>query len=217
MKIALTLLLTLACTATSISAQTPDPQFGFKLGPTFSSLSIDPENAIADNGSSWGIAGGGFAVWPLSPLFSLQFEGLFIPKGNEFTPEDDPDLIGATGRIALNYLEFPVLARLDVARSERRSVHVFAGPSIGFNTRARSELELDGELFDNGVSDDISDDVSGLDVGLVFGAGIEFGRYVVVDGRYSWGLLNVNDADDDDTVIKNRALTILAGVRFGRR
>jgi hypothetical protein len=216
-KTVLAVLLTFACTVTSAYAQTPAPQFGVKLGPTISNLSVDPDDPEADIGSRWGLGGGGFAVWPLNPLFSVQIEGLFTPKGNEFTPPAGSEFGATTGRIALDYLEFPVLARIDVSRSVRSSFHLFAGPSMGFNTRARSELELDGELFDNGVSDDIGDQVNAFDLGLVVGAGIEIGRYVIVDGRYSWGLLNVSDVDDDDTVIKNRALTILAGVRFGRR
>ena len=217
MKIAIALAVFAICSATTASAQTTGPQFGVKLGPTFSTVSLDPEDPDADNSMRWGIGGGGFLVLPLSPRLSMQFEGLFTPKGSKIAPEEGTEFEGIEAHLALDYLEFPVLLRLDAARSAQRSFHVFAGPSLSYNTSARTELVADGELFDNGISDNIRDEVNLFDFGLVVGAGMDVGRYLVVDARYSWGLRNVNDSPDDDTVIKNRAFTVLAGIRFGRR
>jgi hypothetical protein len=211
------LVLLTVCHATNVSAQTTGPQFGLKLGPTFSNLSIDPEDPDADTGMRWGIGGGGFVTMPLKPRLSLQFEALFAPKGSKTTGEAGTEFEGLEGQLALDYLEFPVLLRLDGPRGGRQAFHAFAGPSLGYNTSARNELVVQGEQFDNGISDNIRDQINYFDVSLVVGAGMEFGRYFVADARYTWGLTNVNDLDDDETVIKNRAFTILAGIRFGRR
>jgi hypothetical protein len=209
--------LILFCSVTSVSAQTPGPQFGLKLGPTFSNVSVDPEDPDADTGMRWGIGGGGFVTLPLNPRMSLQFEALFTPKGSKTSGAAGTDFEGLEGQLALDYVEFPVLLRFDGSRTGRQSFNFFVGPAFGFNTSARNEIVVDGDLFDNGVSDNIGDEVSNFDIGLVIGAGMDFGRYFVADVRYSWGFVNVNDIDDDDTVIKNRAFTILAGIRFGRR
>jgi hypothetical protein len=202
---------------TNVAAQTPGPQFGLKLGPTFSNLSIDPEDPDATTGMRWGIGGGGFLVLPMTPRISLQIEGLFAPKGSQTEGEEGTEFEGLEGHLALDYLEFPVLLRIDGPRTGRQSFHAFAGPSLAYNTSARNELVVQGELFDNGVSDNIRDQINYFELGLVVGAGVEFGRYFIADARYTWGLTNVNDVDDDDTVVKNRAFTVSAGIRFGRR
>lgn len=217
MKIAAALALIALCSAVNVSAQTTGPQFGVKLGPTFSNLSIDPEDPDADTGMRWGIGGGGFLVMPLNPRFSLQFEALFTPKGSQTTGQAGTEFEGLEGHIALDYLEFPMLLRVEGPRGGRQAFHVFAGPALGYNTSARNELVVQGDLFDNGVSDNIRDQIHYFELGLVVGAGIEFGRYFIADARYTWGLTNVNNVEDDDTVVKNRAFTVLAGIRFGRR
>ena len=211
------LLFIVACSVTDVSAQTTGPEFGLKLGPSFSNLSLDVEDPTATRGTRWGIGGGGFVMLPLNPRFALQFEGLFTPKGTEFTGASGTEFAGLEGQLALDYLEFPVLMRINGPRGGQRGFHAFVGPSLGYNLSARNEFTTQGELFDSGVSDDVRDQVSYFEMGLVIGAGVEIGRYFIADARYSWGLTNVNDQDDDETVLKTRALTILAGIRFGRR
>ena len=61
---------------------------------------------------------------------------------------------------------------------------------------------------------DIPDeDIKGVDLGVVVGAGVTFGRFTI-DGRYTTGLSNLNSDDSDSTTVKNRAFAVLAGVRF---
>lgn len=211
------LVLTMLCHVPSASAQTPGPHVGVKFGPTFANVSVDPEDPDEETGTRWGIGGGGFAVLPLNPRIAVQIEALFTPKGASSEGAAGTEFEGFESKLALDYLEFPVLIRLEGPRSPDRGFHVFGGGALGFNTSARSELTIDGELFDNGVSDNIRDEINAFEFSVVVGAGMEFGRYLVVDARYSLGLTNVNDIEDDDTTVKNRAFTILAGVRFGRR
>jgi hypothetical protein len=188
-----------------------------KLGPTFANVSVDPDDPEEHTGTRWGIGGGGFAVVPLNPRIAVQIEALFTPKGASSEGAVGTEFEGFESKLALDYLEFPVLLRLEGPRSTSGGFHVFGGGSLGFNTSARSELTIDGELFDNGVSDNIRDQINAFEFSVVVGAGMDLGRYLVVDARYSLGLTNVNDIEDDDTTVKNRAFTILAGVRFGRR
>jgi hypothetical protein len=48
---------------------------------------------------------------------------------------------------------------------------------------------------------------------VVAGAGVNFGRFTL-DGRYTWGLTNLNSLRDDEMKIRNRVFSIMAGVRF---
>jgi hypothetical protein len=43
---------------------------------------------------------------------------------------------------------------------------------------------------------------------------VDIGR-VVIDGRYTWGLTNINrNPDEDDTTLRNRVFAVMAGFRF---
>ena len=60
---------------------------------------------------------------------------------------------------------------------------------------------------------DISDQVERFELALVVGGGVEFGR-ILIDGRYSWGLSNLNKDDQDEMKIRNRVFAVMAGIRF---
>jgi len=49
---------------------------------------------------------------------------------------------------------------------------------------------------------------------MVAGAGLDAGRHLVIDARYFWGLTDVNRDTSDGNHLRNRAFTILAGLRF---
>jgi hypothetical protein len=52
-----------------------------------------------------------------------------------------------------------------------------------------------------------------VELGLVFGAGIELRRWHF-EGRYSAGLTSIADDPSLTAEVRNRGFTILAGVRF---
>jgi Outer membrane protein beta-barrel domain len=87
---------------------------------------------------------------------------------------------------------------------------VFAGPSLAFKLNA----DATGEFLGMSEDQDIDDDVESFDFGLVIDAGIEVGR-LTFDGRYTWGLSNINsDPAQDDVDVKNRVFSLLVGFRF---
>jgi len=196
--------LVLTLGVSSAAAQT-SPSFGVKAGVNFANLDFDADDVNLSFDRRTALVAGGFVLWPVRDTFGLQVEGLFTQKGAKI--EDD----GIEGSIKLDFFEVPVLARFSVPSSTRTSFHLFAGPSFGFRLRARSEAESEGESEDL----DISDDVAGFDLGLVVGAGVEFGR-IIVDGRYTHGLTNLNTSpdDQDDVKIKSRVFSIMAGFRW---
>lgn len=177
--------------------------FGVKVGANFANLNFDGEGADISLDRRTGLIGGLFVVVPADRQLALQAEALFSQKGAQSEEGD------ASGSIKLNYLEVPILARISSPASNGTSFHLLAGPSLGFRTSAKAESSFDGEE----ESEDIDDDVKRFDLGLVIGAGVEFGR-LVVDGRYTWGLTDLNKEEEEGIKIKNRVFSVMAGFRF---
>jgi hypothetical protein len=55
--------------------------------------------------------------------------------------------------------------------------------------------------------------VKRTDVGLVTGVVFDV-AHVVIDGRYTWGLMNINNDSSDTAKIKHRVASITLGFRF---
>ena len=187
----------------SASAQT-GVSFGVKAGANFANLDFSGDDVDVSFDRRVGLVAGAFMLVPMTETFGFQVEGLYSQKGAKF--EED----GFEGSLKLDSFDVPVLARYTIPSSTDTSFHLFAGPSLGFKLSAKSKTSFDGEDDE----EDISDDVAGVDFGVVIGAGLEFGRFVV-DGRYTHGLTNLNKAEDNDGVeIKSRVFSIMAGFRF---
>src|SRR5688572_8324866 len=165
------------------AAQAQGVTFGVKGGVNFSSIAVEDEDEDLDFTSRTGIVGGLFFVWPANARFALQLEGLYSQNGAEF------EVSGAEAQLEFDYVQFPVMVRASTARnSSGAAFHVFGGPSLGIRLNAKTTASFEGESFD----EDISEDVEKIDVGVVAGAGVELGRFIV-DGRYTWGLTNLNN------------------------
>ena len=125
-----------------------------------------------------------------------------FPPGAEVHAHD------ALTDVTLTYLEIPVLARYALPYGTGDSTfHVYAGPTFG--VKLSDKQEINGDELD----DDEAQDFKGADVGLAFGGGVSFDRWVI-DLRYTLGLTNINDFDGDDLPVKNRAFTIAVGWLF---
>lgn len=209
MRVALMgLVLLLSCGIARAHAQ--KRQFGAKVGPTIATLvdEVSDENEGYDRRVSLG--GGGFVVLPLGGRTAVQIEALFTPKGGKLLQETDD----VTATLILDYIEVPLLVRVTANRSSSVSIHVFGGPSAGVRINAKQQVAYTGGVIRSGFSDDISSEIARFELGLVAGGGVDVGRYGVIDARYFWGLTDVNRNASDGNRIRNRGLTILAGLRF---
>lgn len=201
---AVLLALVLTVGVSSASAQT-NATFGVKAGVNFANLDLSGDDDIDFNFERrMGLVAGAFVLVPMTETFGFQIEALYSQKGAKF--EED----GYSLKNELDSFDVPVLARYTFPSMTDTSFHVFAGPSFGFKLSA-NEIE---EFDDEELKTDISDEVAGLDFGLVFGAGVEFGKFVI-DGRYTHGLTNLNKSEiEDDLEVKSRVFSIMAGFRF---
>ena len=125
-----------------------------------------------------------------------QIDALVVQKGAR-------NLLRQNDRFEFTYIEIPVLLHMDFWQKGNSSAFFTAGPSVAFNVQA--------SYVDDGVHEDIGDDIEKIDVGLNLGIGLELGRFVL-EGRSNWGLRSVFKVDDVD--FKHRTLLLTAGVRF---
>lgn len=188
-----------------------DRQFGVKAGVNVAATTFsgdDPTDEYDERRPGW--TAGAFGVLPLTTHVAVQIEALFSQKGSQVRV----DAADARATLELDYLDFPVLARVSGPQSGRTRFHAFAGPSVAFRLAARRRLARTGESFSSGFVDNIEREVERFDFGVVAGAGADSGRRLVVDVRYSWGLTNLIDDAPSGVAIKNRVLALMAGVRF---
>jgi hypothetical protein len=191
------LALVLLVVPSSVAAQ--GITYGVKGGINFATLDIDPDED-SEAGNRIGIVAGGFVALPLGARLTIQPEGLYSQKGQK------ADFEGVEAALELDYIEVPVLVKF---RLTSGGFHVFGGPSMAFKVRSRAVASFGGTTVETGEDDIIKDS----DFGVVFGAGQDFGKWSI-DGRYTMGLSNIGEADDDDQKVRNRVISVLAGIRF---
>ena len=154
------------------------------FGQVIKSISVGPK--IGVNISSWGgddfdtesrtgLHLGAFARAKFSEQFSLQPELYYSAQGTVCSCRGS--------KIPVNYLNFPVLARIDVYKG----LYLNAGPQIGFLLSAK-----------DGDDDSAEDEFKGTDFSFVIGAGYELPFDLHVHLRYNIGLSNINSEDFDE-------------------
>lgn len=180
---------------------------GFKLGASFSNVSIDPDE---DTKSLTAFTGGGFLRFPLGPV-QLQPELMYITKG--FKIDDFDEEIDVEGKFKLSYIEIPVLLVLPLTQGASFSPYVFGGPAFAFE--ASCKIGVSGGGFSGDVDCEEGEDIERkkFDVGAMFGAGFGIPAgpgSLLIEGRYNFGLINIADTDVDES-LKNRSGAVLVG------
>ena len=185
---------------------TASAQVGVLVGLNMANVSFEAEDesgiTISGDRRNGFVAGLSFNL-PLQDIFSVEVDALFAQKGTEFTFSE----FGQTdiGKIKLNYLDIPVLGRINLPSSGTTRVHLLVGPS--FNFKIDEKFEENGEESDND-----EDQIETLETALVFGVGVSVNRFRV-DLRYGLGLSNIltDNATDGELTGKNRVFSILVG------
>jgi hypothetical protein len=175
--------------------------YGAKGGVNISTLAVDPEGS--DYKSQLVLIAGGFVVRPFTGRLDLQAEGLFSMKGASV------ELGGTSENVRLDYIDVPVLVRYRIQGSDHPSIHAFGGPSFNFLVRARTIADLGNTKIDQ----DITDSVERFELGVVGGASVGLGRWIV-EGRYTYGISDTDKDTSDDLKVRNRMFSVLGGLRF---
>lgn len=197
---------------------------GVKLGVAMTNLSniVALTSPLIESGAEPTISFGGFVTFPISGGLAFQTEALFSSKGQRIRDKDAQatTIVGPIGTtitklpeadrvVLLNYLEIPLLMRLSTtpATPAGTSFHVLGGLALAFKMGAKLRW-----VTENREPDDIGSRISGSDVSLVMGGGLQRG-HVIAEGRLTQGLKNVA-IDPSLGSVKTKAVTVILGVRF---
>jgi hypothetical protein len=173
---------------------------GIRAGVNVATLAFDDDGGIVEPERRTGFSGGLFVTVPANAVAALQPELLFSAQGTRISQQ------GVSATLAIDYVQVPVLGRF--AFGAGSPVAVLVGPAFGIRTRADADVPGAPTEF----TDEFENQIERFDVGLVTGLAVDVGRFVL-DGRYTWGLRNIA-TDAGDGSVKNRVLTLSAGVRF---
>ncbi|HET6400129.1 MAG TPA: porin family protein [Candidatus Kapabacteria bacterium] len=162
------------------------------------------------------LLGGQLDYW-FTPMVAISGQVLYDQKGDELDGISPDNGYPETNSFTLGYLEIPILAKVAFGSSSIRP-YVFAGPSIGFLLGA-SDHQTQTQLgYDQTI--DVSSNFSGMDLSLLFGAGVSYqlssGMQLFGDAGYALGLVNVENtaATGVPESLQSRDVRIAAGVLF---
>lgn len=184
------------------------PSFGLIGGMTSSKIAISGNGNTLTFDSRTGFAAGGSLRLPISTAAELELNALYSQKGFKVDLED------ASGEMKLGYVEVPVLLSYGFA-PPAATVRPFllGGVSLGF----KAGCDLSGTGDEGTISascDDFLDaEQKGVDLGITWGAGIRYNR-LSAQIRYTLGMTEVFDDNDDTISTRNRTLYLLAGFSF---
>lgn len=178
-------------------------RFGLKAGANMAKpTGADAQDPLAALKNKVGFQGGLFLAFDFGRVVAVQWEVLYTMKGAAYTALDD----SYTDKLYADYVEVPLLLKLRIPMPGIQPF-VFAGPSVGFKLREKWEengVPMTEKLLKNN------------DYGAIFGAGLEFGRSLALDLRYSLGLQKVVSTVEGETApdFKNGVWSASIGIAF---
>jgi len=189
----------------SLSVSFAQPYFGFRGGLNVTNVKItndESDDAVMDD--RYGYHGGLFMQYPLGAHFIIEPALLYSQRGYERTI-DVPLLEDIKENINMDYIELPLALKFDINISD---VHIqpAVAPRVGYAIVTQYLLNEE-EL-------DFPEDPILLDYGVDFGLDITFLNQFLIGARYSLGLADIYDDDNEDITTSNNGLMISLGVMF---
>ncbi len=171
-------------------------QFGFKLGPNFSTWTGEDAKPSDDEKKKMliGAHAGVFMTIPLTQMLLLQPELLYSMQGARYTYED-----GWKETYRTNHLNIPIALRIQWPTG----LYAIVGPQVGFSLGGKYKWEYEDEEGDEDLEDLQSVQLSGV-VGLGYQMPNGFGIYA----RYAHTFSKPFDFGDEDIKIHNSLVMI---------
>lgn len=178
------------------AAQAQSTRFGVKAGANLSSITgSDTQGAK----NLVGLSAGAMADFGFSDLISFHPELLFSQKGVKY--EDG----GATGQIRLNYLDVPLLLRVNAD-----GLFFEAGPEVAFLIGQKSEFSAGGQT----ITSTSTDGTRKVDVGYIAGVGYQLSSGLEFGVRYNGGISDLSDPSGSSKQ-RNSVFQFQVGYLFG--
>jgi hypothetical protein len=192
-----------------LSTNTFSQKIGAKAGFNFSNMVEKDDNTTLNNLIKPGIHLGAIANIPLMDMISLEPGIQITTKGARL------ELGGVKFKTNLTYLEFPILGKFTYKIGDLTLVGI-AGPAIGIGLSGKAKSKVGSDKNTESISwgnDKINDDYKRLDLGFIFGAGIEMDKFQFTLS-YNLGLANISPYTDYGTKVKNRVICLSAAYFF---
>ena len=189
-------------------------QFGIEGGINLANVDFTPSNGNDFNpdfkSRTLGV-GGVFVAWDFHPNAGLQIDALYSQKGTKAAASftEDGETFDFTIEASVDYIDIPILFRANIPASDAVRFRVLAGPAIAFKVTDDFKQTVDG--IDVPPDEGDAPDFKSTDFSLVVGGAAQFGHFFV-DGRYSWGLVNI--VKDDEDKVKTRTASFMVGIVF---
>jgi opacity protein-like surface antigen len=177
---------------------------------SFENLLGNVNGAVAGRNKT-GFYGGGFVSIPLSEKVSLEPGISYTQRGYELRGNiglKEMDIISATSRLNLGYIELPVLVRANF-----KGLQLFAGPQVGYLAAANLHTRA-GALGFNFINDrrNVKGQFNELDASLTGGVGYQFGNGLRVEAAYDHGFSRMISGSNVEAY--NRTVKLGLGFRF---
>lgn len=202
LRLPVSIIIILLFSVTQLYAQ--DRSFGIKGGAAAYQITTEFGNSSSTSDRKIGFEAGIFGDFPISRIFSIQPEAVFVQKGGE----ESGDVLG-TSSLTLNYVDVPLLLKINAPLDGAVKPYIFGGPYAGYLIEATA----DG---DEG-SQDISEFLEDINYGLKVGLGVKFNS-IVVDARYDMGMANMYTEDgemsDFDFSVTTSGVVVSLGIAF---
>lgn len=157
--------------------------------------SVDPWSPRSDYRYRRGVVVGAGVHQVLRGRLSFAPELLHVAKGVRVEDAD--------ARLRFGYLQLPLLLRQAIPVTGAVQPYITAGPVVSVLLHCTYDGGLGGEPCDSRYAPD--DAYRDLDVGLVVGGGLQFGRLGVAL-RYEHGVRNIAQGSGD---VRNRAILVV--------
>ena len=212
-------LLLLALALTVAAPTRADAQFAFSGGINLTDLIGDDAGETSQkSGLNLGVS------LPLVTFGPVQVvaEGFYRQKGAERNLEDVQQalLTGQSVEFGIDYIEVPVLARVNLGLHAQRYIpYLAAGPAFAWQIDCGVTAQSGGAgdlACDDLMGDALSETLRDYERGLVIGGGVDVAVFggsgaIRLDARYTRGLSRVSGTGD----VKNRAFSLMLGYSMG--
>ena len=165
------------------------PTFGLKGGLLLSTVTGD--EAIDPHSKKIGPLIGVTGSYYVHPKLSIRCELNYESKGGKFSIHEM--------NMNLNYISLPLYLKFNFTKDPEFYVYggAYGAYLLSAKTKGTYEIVLGNDYISESINEDIMDNITRFDIGLIGGIGVQ-GRYnrwadIFLDIRYTYGFVNLDN------------------------
>ena len=184
-----------------IKSTAQSTEFGIRAMPTISNFEVhNASGGVIEGEATVGFGVGAFLGFNFTDHIGLQVEAIYNTYSQKYT-EADNDY-----RVELKYVNIPLLLSYNTNKMEAVNFNIVAGPQIG--------ISVGSDIFNgnNDPNDAAVLSVKNGDLGIAYGAGLDFGLNAAKTFRIGLGfrgVLGLFDISDDSQSIATQNYYVL--------